>query len=154
MMIHCNHLGRGSAVSARNHDITDIADFECFQDIATTLRSLCWVQQEIWLVRETSVISQLCCQGQVLAPPRDCATHQQEVLHKEGDQWGSTTRGVRKRTYQPRPALIKIPPDQVVKPEESNVDEELLQENSGREGTGLWRWDHCWLWKGSCNRGS
>ena len=61
------------------------------------------------------------------------------MLHKEGDQGGSTTRGVRKRSYQPRPALIKIPPDQVVKPEESNVDEELLQENSGREGTGLWR---------------
>ena len=48
-------------------------------------------------------------------------------------------RGLRKRTYQPRKSLIKIPPDQVVKPEESNVDEELLQENSGREGTGLWR---------------
>ena len=42
-------------------------------------------------------------------------------------------RGARKRTYQPRRALIKVPPDQVVKPEESNVDEELPQEKSGRE---------------------
>ena len=30
-------------------------------------------------------------------------------------------------------ALIKITPDQVVKPEESNVDEELPQEKSGRK---------------------
>ena len=34
-------------------------------------------------------------------------------------------RGVRKRTYQPRPALIKIPSEQVVKPEEGNLDEDL-----------------------------
>jgi len=40
-------------------------------------------------------------------------------------------RGVRKRTYQPRPALIKIPPDQVAKPEEGNVDKELPQKESG-----------------------
>ena len=42
-------------------------------------------------------------------------------------------RGARKRTYQPRRALIKVPPDQVVKPEESNVDEELPQEKSVKE---------------------
>ena len=42
-------------------------------------------------------------------------------------------RGVRKRTCQPIPALIKIPSDQVVKLEEIIVDEELPQENSGRE---------------------
>ena len=39
-------------------------------------------------------------------------------------------RGLRKRTYQPRKALIKIPPDQVVKPEETESiqDEKPLQE--------------------------
>jgi len=42
-------------------------------------------------------------------------------------------RGVRKRTCQPIPALIKIPSDQVVKLEEIIVDEELPQEKSGRE---------------------
>ena len=42
-------------------------------------------------------------------------------------------RGARKRTYQPRRALIKVPSDQVVKPEESNVDEELPQEKSVKE---------------------
>ena len=45
-------------------------------------------------------------------------------------------RGLRKRTYQPRKSLIKIPPDQVVKPEETegNLDEKPSQEEeSGRK---------------------
>ena len=45
-------------------------------------------------------------------------------------------RGLRKRTYQPRKALIKVPPDQVVKPEaesEGGRDEKPLGEESNRE---------------------
>ena len=44
-------------------------------------------------------------------------------------------RGLRKRTYQPRKALIKVPPDQEVKHEEteSTSDEKPLQEKSSRE---------------------
>ena len=45
-------------------------------------------------------------------------------------------RGLRKRTYQPRKALIKIPPDQLVKPEEESEsirDEKPLPEESTRE---------------------
>ena len=45
-------------------------------------------------------------------------------------------RGLRKRTYQPRKALIKVPPDQVVKPEaetESICDEKPLPEDSNWE---------------------
>ena len=38
--------------------------------------------------------------------------------------------------------LIKIPPDEVVKPEESNVDENLPQEESGRERGDKVREDH------------
>ena len=42
-------------------------------------------------------------------------------------------RGLRKRTYQPRKALIKVPPDQDHEETESTSDEKPLQEKSSRE---------------------